>query len=743
MRTCLLLFSLFLLSATLQAQDKTGYQMPPKVIADLIDAAPTPGLSVSPDHQWMLLMDQPGLPSIEEVSQPELRLAGLRINPQTNGQSRASFYTDIRLRNMNQVGEKSISGLPEKARISEVTWSPDSRYVAFLNTVTDGIELWLIDIGQEKARKLTQSRINDALRGSAFEWLSDSKHLLCKTVPADRGSAPAPPSVPSGPVIQSNEGDAAPVRTYQDMLQNPYDEALFSYYSTSELKQVNIQSGEASSFAKGIFRRIEPSPDGNYILLESIKKPFSYIIPYDGFTSEVNLFDRSGKLVRQLADLPAEENLPKGFNAVPTGPRSFTWRSDKPASLYWVEAQDDGDPKKEVEVRDKLFFLDAPFSGEPKEALSFSLRYGGVTWGTDDLAMASEYWRATRREITRIWHPGHPETEPEVLFDRSYEDRYGDPGSFETTTNRFGRRVLLTDTGNNLFLTGQGASPEGNRPFVDTFNPKTKETERLWRSEAPFYETPLFIMDPDKGIVVTRREANYEPPNYFFRNLKTHSITQLTNFPNPFESLTGVQKELVKFKRADGIDMTGTLYLPAGYDKEKDGPLPMLMWAYPREYKSADAASQVTGSPYSFIRTSWASPTLWVTRGYAIFDNVSMPIIGEGEEEPNETFVQQLQANAEAAINTVVDMGVAQRDKIGVGGHSYGAFMTANLLAHTDLFAAGIARSGAYNRTLTPFGFQSEERTYWETPETYYKMSPFNFADKIKGAHSYDPWHRR
>ena len=708
--------------------------MPPKPIADLIDAAPTPGLSVSPDDHWLLLMEQPSLPSIEEVSEEELRLAGLRINPATNGQSRSSHYTNIRMQSLDNLQEREIAGMPENARIGTAVWSPDSKHFVFMNTVSNGIELWLVNADKAMAKRLTGAVINDAIRGNSYSWMPDGQHLIYQQIDSKRGGVPKEPAVPGGPVIQSNEGDAAPVRTYQDMLRNRFDEQLFEYYTTSQLMILDIATGISKPFLeKGIFRSASPSPDGNYVMISKIKRPFSYIVPYYDFASEVSIYDLKGNLIRQMADLPPAENLPKGFNAVQTGPRSFTWRGDQPASIYWVEAQDGGDPKNEVEIRDKMYFLSAPFKGEPKEALSFNLRYGGVTWGNGSLAIAYERWWADRREVTRRWQPDNLSVAPEVLFDRSSEDRYGDPGNFETTPNQYGRYVLLTaDNGQSLYLTGIGASEEGNRPFVDKFDLGTKKSERLWRSEAPYYEYPLFIMDAEKGIVMTRREANYEQPNYYKRNLKTGGLTQITHFPNPFESLKGVSKELIKFQRKDGVDMTGTLYLPAGYDKEKDGPLPLLMWAYPREYKSAEAASQVSTSPYAFIRTSWASPTLWVSQGYAVFDQVSMPVIGEGEAEPNETFVDQLRQNAEAACNKVVEMGIADKNKIAVGGHSYGAFMTANLLAHTDLFAAGIARSGAYNRTLTPFGFQSEERTYWEAPDVYYNMSPFNFADKIK-----------
>lgn len=719
----------------LNAQEDASYKMPPKAIADLIDAPPTPSTSISPDNQWVLLLNRPNLPSLEEVAQEELRIAGIRINPMTNGSSRSSYYNGMKLKPLagEKGRERAVKGLPENPRIENLSWSPDGTNIVFTNTLKNGMELWKVDVASAQATKLTEAIVNDAMGGNPYRWMPDSKQIIFKSIIADRGAVPTKSTVPSGPIIQYNEGKAAAVRTYQDLLQNKYDETLFDYYASAQLMKMNLRSGETQRFMDpGVINGFSISPDGNYVLVTRIKKPYSYIVPYSRFPQSVIIFHKSGSAVRQIADIPVADNIPKGFGAVRMGPRRFTWRADAPATLYWAEAQDGGDPRKKVAVRDQLFSLAAPFSGEPVDGITFKLRYGGITWGNDNLAIAGEYWWATRQSITNTWAPSNPTAGKEVLFDRSSEDRYGNPGSFELKQNKYGRYVLMTaDEGKTLFLRGQGASPEGNRPFVDEFDLATKKTKRLWRSEAPYYEISVSILDEKEGIVLTRRESNHEAPNYFLRNLKTGDLKQITHFPNPFEALNDVQKEFIKYKRADGVELTGTLYLPPGYDKERDGRLPVMMWAYPREYKSASAASQVSDSPYEFIRVGWWSPILWVLEGYAVFDDFGMPIIGEGEEEPNETFVEQLTSGAEAAINTLVEKGVADADRLVVGGHSYGAFMTANLMAHTDLFAAGIARSGAYNRTLTPFGFQAEQRTFWEAPEIYFKMSPFMHADKI------------
>ncbi|HHM21886.1 MAG TPA: S9 family peptidase, partial [Bacteroidetes bacterium] len=422
MRTIYILLPAMLLTTTIFSQEKIGYQMPPQPLADLIDAAPTPSVSVSPDDHWLLLLERPGLPSIEEVAQEELRLAGLRINPATNGQSRTSHYIHIRIKSMDNLQERPIAGLPDNARISSVAWSPDSRHFAFLNTAGNGIELWVADAATATAKRMTGAVVNQAMRTRPYSWFSDGQHIIYRHIDPRRGSRPQKPSIPTGPVVQTSEGMAAPVRTYQDMLRNPFDEKLFAYYTTSQLMVLNLQTGVSRPFGeKGIFRTVSPSPDGSYVLLTKIKQPFSYIVPYYRFASETTIYNRNGEPVRQIADLPAAENLPKGFNAVPTGPRSFTWRADRPASLYWVEARDGGDPKKKADVRDQMFFLNAPFKGQPKEALTFGLRYGGVTWGTGTQAIAYEWWRADRREVTRLWQPDNLFVQPQTLFDRSYE----------------------------------------------------------------------------------------------------------------------------------------------------------------------------------------------------------------------------------------------------------------------------------------------------------------------------------
>lgn len=729
--------ALFLLLALLgpatgpAAQENITYQTPPQAIVDIVDAPRTPRLSLGPDRQNLLLLEYPALPPLEEVAQPELRLAGERINPRTNGPSRGGYYSSMKLRTLDDRTEYPITGLPSPVRITDIEWSPDGSRVAFACTIEDRIELWLLDLAARTARRLSERPLN-AVFGSPFTWFSDSRTLLVRFLPDDRGEPPVKPRVPEGPNVQENLGAKAPARTYQDLLANPCDEQLFDYYGAAQTALVTVDGAVTPVGRTGVLVNTSPSPDGRYILAETIHRPYSYTVPAERFPRTIEVWDRAGATVYRVADLPLADRVPITFGSAPTGPRDVDWRADADAALFWVEALDGGDAAVVTDERDRLFLLPAPFTGEPAALLTLGFRYSGVQWGNDSLALVNETWWPTRTVRTWRLRPGRPEARAELIVDRSWEDRYQDPGAPMLDRSGRGTYVLATaDTGTVIFRTGAGASPEGNQPFLDAFNVDTKETTRLFRSAAPYYEEPVDFLDIDRRLVLTRRESVDQPPNYFRRDLRHDDLMQITFFPHPTPQLRDVKKELVTYTRADGVQLSGKLYLPPRYDPKRDGPLPMLMWAYPEEFKSAGAAGQVTDSPYRFVRASWSSPLLWLALGYAVLDDPSMPIVGEGDAEPNDTYVEQLVASARAAVDEMVRRGVADRDRIAVGGHSYGAFMTANLLAHSDLFAAGIARSGAYNRTLTPFGFQSEERTFWEAPQTYFTMSPFMQADRI------------
>jgi len=730
--TLTLAVSLLFLTSAFISLAQIEYQLPPREIIDLVDAPATPGMSISPDNTSVLLSHRPDRPTIDQLAAPELRLAGLRFNPVTLGTTSPGFITGLTLTNLDGTNHREVTGLPSNVRIGNVSWSRNSKYVAFTHTAEDGIELWVADVASATARQLTGRIVNDVL-GQTFNWLPDSRNIVFSAVVEGRGPAPQRPKVAKGPVVQESVGRRAAVRTFQDLLRDVHDEAIFEYYATSQLAVVDID-GNLKTLAKpGIYNRFNPSPDGNFLLVTRTVRPFSYIVPVGRFPQVIEIIDLEGNLVKTLAEVPLTDKLPQGFDATRTGPRSQSWRADAPATLVWTEALDGGDPAKEVEFRDRVFMLEAPFTAEPKPLADLELRFMGITWGNENFAIVTQMWRRNRRAIQSSFDPSQQNPKLTVIFDRSTEDSYNDPGRFQTTQNQFGMQVLMFGNRNrSLYLFGMGASPEGNKPFVDEYEIRTGKTKRLWQSQPPFLENPVVLLDPAKGHLITNRQSVDQQPNFFFRDLRRNRISQITNFPDPTPALQALHKEVIHYQRADGITLNGTLYLPAGYRIGVDPPLPTILWAYPEEFKSADAAGQVTGSPHTFTRLGGTSPVMLATQGYAVLNDASFPIVGEGDKEPNDTFVEQLVKNAEAAIDKLVEMGVTDRERVAVAGHSYGAFMAANLLAHSNLFVAGIARSGAYNRTLTPFGFQAEERTFWQAPDTYNIMSPFIHADKIK-----------
>jgi len=720
-----------LLPGSTWSQIDLEYQEPPAEILKLVDAPLTPSTRISPDGEWMVLLGQPSMPSIEEVAQPELRLGGLRINPAINGRSRSGHKNSINFLRVEDKKEFTVSGLPDIVKITGTSWSPDGDKLAFTLVKDEGIQLWWIDLNTMEAKALTRPVLNDVMYGTTYLWLPSSDGILYKAIDDTRGELPEKPTTPSGPVISENYAKVAAVRTYQDLLQNSYDEAVFDYYLMTRLKKVMLDKSETILGEAGIIQGFSLSPGGEYIMVQSVQRPYSYVVPYYYFPARTEVWDIGGNVIKTVADLPLADDIPKGHGSTRTGPRSIQWRADVPSTLYWVEALDEGDANQEVDFRDQLLSLKAPFDGKPEAVLKYKLRYGGISWGTGDRAITYEYWRRTRQEITSLFQPDHPDKGKKVLFDKSSEDIYSDPGNFVLERNESGSYVLKsTDKGKALILRGRGASPEGNKPYVDKYFPENQKTIRLWQSEAPYYEYPVHVKDIEKGKIITLRESRKEQPNYFTRNLNNGKIDQITDFPHPHPEYSDLNKQFLQYYREDGVRLNATLYLPYK-EAEKNKDLSVVLWAYPREFKSASAASQVNDSPYRFDRISHWSSLIWLSMGYAVMDDPKMPIIGEGDEQPNDHFIEQLVMSAKAAVDTLVTMGVADPGKFVVGGHSYGAFMTANLLAHSDLFATGIARSGAYNRTLTPFGFQSEERTFWEAPEVYFTMSPFMHADKV------------
>ncbi len=735
-RTIILTWSLLLVSG-LSAFAQSGYQKPPKAVLDVLDAPSSPNVSINPTRDKMLLVESSRYPSIAQVAQPMLRLAGSRINPNTNGPHGGGRITKLTLKNISDSKETAIA-IPAGASFGAPEWSPDGKQFAVTNTLSNGIELWIGDAATGKLRRVPGVLINSAFGGGgggrggggggddAVQWMPDSKTLLCKTIPANRGSAPVAPTVPVGPTVQENYGKVSPAPTYQDLLRNPHDEKLYEHYATAQLAFINAATGKATNVGKpAIYSGIDIAPDGNHLLITMTHKPYSYLLTAFAFPKEIEVWDRSGKLIHKVVSSPLQDQIP--LEGVATGPRGINWRPTEPATLVWAEALDGGDTKKKAAVRDRVVMLKAPFTGQPIELAKTENRFAGLSWlekGGQVFLRDSD--RVSRRARTFLLNADNPSQQAKLIWNRSQQDRYNDPGSPVMKRLPNGQSVIRQN-GDDIFLDGTGASAKGDRPFLDKFNLTTLKAARLFHCDENSYESVTTLLSDDGSKFMTRYETTTTPPNYFIRSGSNKQA--VTNFPDPTPQIRGIAKQLVTYKRKDGVTLSFTLYLPPAY--KAGTPLPTVVWAYPLEFNDADTAGQVSGSPHRFTTITGMSHLFFALQGYAVLDAASMPVVGD-VETMNNTYIEQIVSSAEAAIDKAVEMGVTDRNRVGVGGHSYGAFMTANLLAHCDLFKAGIARSGAYNRTLTPFGFQSERRTFWEAEEMYYRVSPFMYADKLK-----------
>jgi dipeptidyl aminopeptidase/acylaminoacyl peptidase len=741
-----------LVAATRSYADDVTYQRPVKAVASFVDAAPLTRAELGPDRATLLLITPLVFPSIAEVGVPEVRLTGARVNTKNRAitiqQERPRLVAQrLELLDITNPSARPrlITGIPDGARIGDIRWSPGGAAIAFTVTEPDAMRLWLADVRTAKARQVATQplsgvagesrcwateRCSDPHPYSPCEWLPDSRALVCRTVAADIKPPPAAPSVPTGPIVQENLGSKKPAPTNPELLSSPADERMFEYYMTSQIALVMVDGKVSPVGAPGMYLRSTPSPDGKLLLVEALHRPFSYRVTLRRFPTRTEIWRLDGTSLATVADLPLAEEVPAVRDAVRSGRRDIRWRADAPATACWIEAQDGGDPRTKVAVRDRVECAAEPFT-HPVRLVDLADRFERIEWGNGQLALVTDVRWKDRHTRTTIFAPDDPAAKPRVLWDRSSEDRYSNPGTPVMRPAPSGHRVLQVTSKGALLLTGDGATAQGEQPFLDRLDLATGKAERIWRSDGERFAHVVGVIDQDGGDAIVSRETPTTPPQLYRASFAGKTERQLTHVAHPLPELAQVKKQLIKWKRKDGLELSGMLYTPPGFRPGKDRPLPVLVWVYPQEFKSAGAASEVRGSPYQFVYPLWGGPLFALTQGYAVVDNPTLAIIGEGKTEPNDSYVEQLTDGAASMIDAVVALGVGDRERFAVGGHSYGAFTTANLLAHTDLFRAGIARSGAYNRTLTPFGFQAEERTFWEAASTYDRMSPFRYADKI------------
>jgi dipeptidyl aminopeptidase/acylaminoacyl peptidase len=713
------------------AQADTIYRMPPKAIADVLNAPPLPVFIVNPAGDGFAMATPLRYPPVADIARPMLRIAGLRIDPQTNGIHHAFAYTSLDIQSLHgdggsltRVDKPFHVMLPPGARITSFAFSPDGKRYAFANATTHGTDLYVADSLASAPARVPGIELN-AIFGNPISWMPDGAHVLVLAL-ARRGAPPAEPAVPLGPVTQDSSGKAGEIVTYEDLLSNAHDEDLFDYYGTSQLAAVDVRAHAARRFgARGIYIDATSSPDGHYVLVERLHRPYTYLFPFNSFPTAIAVLDRSDAVAATIADRALEEGLPSG--GVSVGPRDVAWALGSPATLEWTEALDKGDPRVDVPQRDRVVTRAIP-AGEPAELLRTKGRVVGVAWfANDPRAFVTEYDRNTRFRQTWLSDtrtPGTPKAFGPPLRDG---DVYHDPG-FPMTLQAPNDQTAVQHFGDVVYFHGNGFEADGRRPFLDRVDVTGPTTTRTYQSALDPLDTVISVLDARANTFMMVRQSPTLPPNVYLHLSDTQQ--QLSHVVDPTPIVRQIQRRVLSYTRPDGVKLSMTLYLPPGY---KDGTrLPTFLWAYPQEFADASTASQNTNSAQNFVTIAGPSELFMALAGYAVLDNATVPIVGSNPETVNDTYVEQLVASAKAAIDEAVAIGVTDPNRVGVGGHSYGAFMTANLLAHTRLFRAGIARSGAYNRTLTPFGFQNERRTYWEATDLYTKMSPFTYANEIK-----------
>lgn len=722
-----------------------GYRQPPEPLLGVLRAPLNPSPAIDPTGTRALLVQQALYPPVERIAEPYLKLAGVRVEPRnhsrhdrSNGYGIRTCLEGFSLLDLASGAQKPVQ-LPSGACPGMPAWSPDGARFAFDNTTDAGVELWVGDATTGATRRIDGVQLNTVL-GSELQWLGARPVLLVKRVPPDLGPAPQRAAVPPGPEIKEAIAGKGESSTYEarDTLSSPADEALFDYYATSQLATVDVVSGAVITVGQpAVLGNVDAAPDGRHVLVEALRRPYSYVTTWNRFARDVNVLDLADGRVRTLATLPVADRVP--VRGVPTGPRSHAWRANQPATLVWAEPLDGGDWKADVPARDRLVMLAAPFTGKPREIARLKQRYAGLGWFADGgRALAFEYdanrnWQTTT--LINVDRPGQP---GRVIWDLSSEELYANPGNPQFRRLANGAAVLREENG-ALFLAGAGASPKGDRPFLDRYDIATGRTERLFRSDADAYESFVGFLGGDTAKLLTWFQSPVDPPNLHLRNLegprhdaatgeaaRASTRTAITTFPDPAPLVRQVKKRLVTYTRKDGVELSFTLYTPPGY---REGTrVPAILYAYPADYADPSKAGQLSGSEQTFTRLT--NYRLLLLAGYAIIDNASFPIVGD-PRSAYDTYLEQLVDNARAAVDKAVELGVVDRDRIGVTGHSHGALMTANLLAHTDLFRAGVASSGGYNKTLTPFGFQNERRSFWAAPKVYDQASAFFHADRI------------
>ena len=668
----------------------------PEDVVTLLSADPLPEQIVDPTGRYALLVHKHRLLSERALAEPTVEVAGVRINPRTNARHAAIPYFGLTLVEL-WTGRSQRLELPPSLAIGFPQWAPDGSRFAFTVTVDRGVELWTGSPEPPFPLRRVLGPVLNGAQGSPCSFMPDGESLLCQLVARKH----EPPKAPSAALRLLTQ-------TVATTPPGQSDDVAAEYFLRGQVALVDASGAARPRMIGGpaVLDSVDPSPSGEYLLVKRRVPPYSGPSALDTGGRTLEVWDTEGRLMHSLGPDNA------------AGPRALHWQPSAPATLVWVERRGS---------IDRLVTQAAPFRIAPQTLFDSERQFSGLKWLQDsELALFDEYDAEER--FTRVW-----------LLDASRFPRppqlVGSRGGREGPLPGFGRPSLTTDRtgkqvvrfhGGDIYVVGRRADPAGSRAYLDRIRLDSLTAEQLWQSEAAGREEILDVFTADASAVLTQIEDVTEPPNYVVRNLRAGTTRAITDHRHPVPAMTEVARIPLRYRRRDGVEMSSLLYLPKRAAGEP--PLPMVVWAYPREYREGSVPTPAHNRHFADVDR--ALQLYLLLRGYAVLDDVSMPIIGNGNNA-NDTFVPQVIANAEAAIEAAAATGAVDPARVAVAGHSYGAFMVANLLAHTQLFRAGVGLSGAYNRTLTPFGFQTERRTLWEAPDAYLAMSPILYTHRI------------
>lgn len=684
------------------------YVLPPEPVVSLLERESAPTAFVHAGARRVARLFEQKLVPTSQLERPQLGLAGLRIDVGNRMRAGTDLYTRLRYSALDYAADIHEYRPPDGSLIAELNFSPSGNKMLVTLAFTDHLEVGLLDARDHSFQTLSTGPLS-AFWGAPCSFVNEDS-LICAQ-PQNTG---APPPIEIGPNIRELMSGAAPVVPYSNLLRDANDDRLFEHYGAVQFALVPTDGTESRLLnVSGMITAAGVSPDSDFIYTSRISRPYPRQLPVSRFPQSLSIHSTaSGEKIFEQAKASRDQvNV-----SLAPGPRMPSWDPTRPASLLFVERQLEANDS----ATDSLLEISAPFGGPAQNLAPGLRRVSAFAWSNKGNLFLTDSGSGSR-----TWVSYQLRDKLIELARGGESDVVGDPMQALRVNGESG---AILETSGILHFKDETSLDTGAHPTLVAWTYATGKSDELWRSKDTEHAEVLAVLKHKKREYLIATESPSLPRHLVIsREGQRHGLTQPAP---PHPELFGMERRMMRYKRADGLPLSGMLSLPAG--AQEGITTPLVLWIYPRDFADSDQASKSKEYPQRYIDPKGASRFLLLNQGYALFD-CPMPIVGE-VTSGRDDFLSQLISNAEAAIDHLVSIGIADRDRIAVMGHSYGAFAVANLLAHSKLFRTGIATSGAYNRTLTPFGFQRETRTFWQNTEAYVNMSPFFFADNIEGS---------